>query len=169
MDEPERQPARPASNRAFAEAVRGNAFSLLIGGGICLYFGFTVLLDAPGSASEEAAEFWYTLDRVFQWALRIIGALFLVAAAWALTGQRTSMLLAALAEIGFAMLMFAWTVETILEARADGGFDAFAILLGILAIIGISGAKRSWLLYTSMAGTAPFEGGDDHHPESPPG
>lgn len=162
MNEPERGPTPPASNRVFAEAVRGSAFSLLIGGGICLYFGFTVLLDAPGSASEEAAEFWYTIDRVFQWALRIIGAVFLIAAAWATTGQRAAMLLAALAEIGFAMLMFAWTVETILEARADGGFDAFAILLGILAIIGVSGAKRSWTLYTSLAGAAPLESKDDH-------
>jgi hypothetical protein len=155
MSEPPNEGTRPLSNRALADAIRGNALSLVIGGGICLFFGFRWLVDAPGSASDEAAKGWYAVDQVFRWVLRVIGVIFLAAAAWSWTGQRASLLLAVAAEAGFALLMLAMAVDSTLEARADGSWDAFAILFAILVIIGISAAKRSWELYVSAGRTRP--------------
>jgi hypothetical protein len=147
MEEPHGEGPPPIARASLVDAIRGSALGLLIGGGICLFFGFTLLIDAPGSASEEATETWFAIDRVFQWALRIVGVVFLIAAAWAMTGQRRSMLLGTISEVGFCLLMLAMAVETTLEARADGGMDAFAILYAILFVIGLSGVKRSWVLY----------------------
>lgn len=149
MDETPYEEPRRSVGQAAAEAVRGSALTLLIGGGICLYFGFTLLIDAPGSASEEATEVWFGVDRAFRWILRIIGIAFLISAAWAMSGQRAAMLPAVFAEAGFALLMLAMAIESTLEARADRTWDAFAILFAILAVVGVSGAKRSWDLYVS--------------------
>ncbi len=149
MSESPEQERRPLANRPLADAIRGNTLGLVIGGGICLYFGFRWLIDAPGSASEEAAKAWYTIDQVFRWILRVVGVIFLAAAAWSSTGQRASLLLAIAAEVGFALLMLAMAIESTLEARADGTWDAFVILFAILVIIGVSAAKRSWEIYAA--------------------
>lgn len=149
VEEPHDQNTQFARGHAVASAVRGHALTLLIGGGICLYFGFSWLVDAPGSAGEDTTQTWFAVDRAFQWILRIIGIVFLVAAAWAWSGQRLAILLGAIADAGFALLMLAIAIETTLEARADGGMDAFAILFLILAVIGASGAKRLWGLYAA--------------------
>lgn len=147
MSDPPNEETPSASARPLAAAIRGSALGLLIGGGVCLYIGFAWLLDAPGSASDEAAKAWFAVDQLFRWILRVTGILFLVAAAWAASGQRASMLLATLAEAGFALLMLAMAIESTLEARADGTWDAFAILFAVLVVVGASAAKRSWRLY----------------------
>lgn len=146
-------PAAPA-NRVVTEAIRGSAFGLLIGGAICLYFGFSWLIDAPGSASEQAAARWYAVDHAFQWALRVIGVAFLLGAAGAWTGQRWSALVSAAVEAAFALLMIAMAIESTLEARADGAWDAFVILFGVLALISMSTAWRSWQLYAAAGAAA---------------
>lgn len=143
----EQADATERGDPAVAEAIRGTGLGLLIGGGVCLYFGFTLLVDAPGSVSEEEAERWFAVDHIVRWSLRAVGIAFLVCAAWAWTGQRSSMLLATFTEGVFTLLMVAMAVESTVEARADGGFDAFAIILVILAVIGFGGARRCWRLY----------------------
>ena len=153
MSEPPYEEHRPTPGRMFAAEIRGSALGLLIAGGVCLYFGFALVIDAPGSAGEEATQAWYAADHAFRWCLRVLGALFLLAAAWAATGQCAAMLLSTAAEVAFALLMLAMSIEATLEARADGLWDFFVILLLILAVIGISAAKRSWSLYR-MSGRA---------------
>jgi hypothetical protein len=161
VTESHNEDSRSVSTRAAAEAIRGSALGLLVGGGVCLYFGFTLLIDAPGSASEEAVQTWFAADRAFRWCLRIAGVAFLLAAAWAATGQRSSMLLAVPSELVFALLMLAMSIETTLEARADGQWDVFAILLLILLVMGLAGARRSWELYV-VSGHLPRSPTDDN-------
>lgn len=162
MDEPQNEHPRPVRGRLLSEAIRGTAFGLLIGGGLCLYFGFILVPDAPLNVSEAEQETWMAVDQGLFWSLRIVGIAFLLAAAWAATGQRASMLLATLAEATFALVMLAMSVVWTLEARATGAWNYHVILLLILLIIGVSGAKRSWSLYASAAPTAPATGvGED--------
>jgi hypothetical protein len=139
-----------------SDAVRGTTLGLVIGGGVCLYFGFAWLLDAPGSVSDEAAKSWFAVDQAFRWTLRVVGVVFLVAAAWSATGQRPAMLLAALAEGGFALLMLAMAIESTLEARADATWDPFAILFLVLVLVGLTAAKRSWGVYASARPAIPI-------------
>lgn len=126
------------------DSIKGAALSLLLGGGVCLYFGLTLIADAPASASPAAAQRWFAADNTLFWGLRGIGVLFMVTAALAALGQRASMLLATIAEAGFAVLMMAMTVEWTLEARADGTVNYQVILLLILAVVGVSAAKSAW-------------------------
>lgn len=132
-------------------AIKRTALGALLTGGVCLYFGFTWLIDAPGAAGEDATPMWFAMDHAIRWALRIIGGAFLVCAALATTGSRTSALLGALVEGAFALALLAIAVETFLEARADGVFDPFVILLLIVMAVGISAAKHSWQLYVRSA------------------
>lgn len=148
------------TNRALDGAIRGAAFGLLIGGAICLYFGFSWMVDAPGSASKESAASWFAVDHAFRWALRIVGVVFLLAAAGAAMGQRWSALLATISEGAFALLMIAMAIETTLESRADGGWDALVIIFGVLALISLSAAWRSWQLYTAANRAAPMTPAD---------
>lgn len=136
-----------AEKRMAAAAIKGRALGALLAGGVCLYFGFGWLVDAPASAGEDATPTWYAVDCAFRWGLRIVGGAFVIVAALAASGSRPSMLLGAVVEGVFALLMLAMTVETYLEARADGHFDATVILLAILAVVGLSAARHSWALY----------------------
>ena len=141
----------PYPNKAVSHMITSTAMGLAIAGGICLFFGYSLLIDAPGSASKEAVETWFAIDRAFQWALRIVGIVFLIAAGMAWIGMRASQYLAVLAEGCFALLALALAVETTLEARADGHMDVYAILFLILAAMGASATKRSWDLLVMTA------------------
>ena len=155
-----REPAAPRGARS-ADAVRGSALSLLIFGAVCLYFGLAWLIDAPASAGAESARTWFAVDRAFQWLLRLIGTVFLLAAAYALSGRRGALLLAAIADTAFVLLMVALAVETTLETRADGRWDPFVILFVVLAIIGAASARRTCRDY-ALCGTSaqPTRSGD---------
>ena len=151
------QQPRPSDHSPYylPEEIRSNMMTFLVAGGICLYFGFSWWIDAPGSVSEEAAKSWFAVDIAFRWCLRGIGALFLIAAALAQTGRAIALLPGLLAEGAFALLMLAMAVDTTLEARADGQFDPYVILFLILAVVGISGLRRLWTLH--HAATTPRE------------
>lgn len=133
----------PGADVPGPDSIKGAALSLLLGGGVCLYFGLTLIADAPASASPAAVQRWFAADNALFWCLRGIGVLFLVTAALAALGQRVSMLLATIAEAGFAVLMIAMTVEWTLEARADNTVNYQVILLLILAVVGASAAKSA--------------------------
>jgi len=162
MDEPRPDQHLQASGRIIANEIRGNAMSMLIGGAICLYFGFTLLIDAPASADEQATQTWFAVDRGFRTSFLALGAGFLIAAAWSMTGRSAALLMSAVVEVVFALLMLLLAIETTLEARADGRWDAFAILFLILFVIGLSGALRVWQLHGAAARLArPVEPRDD--------
>jgi hypothetical protein len=130
-----------------AQAVRESAIGLLIGGGLCLYFGFTLIADAPGSVSKVAAESWYLADNITFWCLRGIGLVFLLTAGAAAVGQTWAMLLAAVAEGLLAALLVGMSVLWTIEARVDNTWNAQVILLLILAILGAGSAARCWRIY----------------------
>jgi len=154
VNEPQ-QEAEPTVRKAFvSDAIRGSALGLLIGGGVCLFFGFTLVADAPGSVSEQEAQSWFARDAFFYWCLRIIGVGFLVVAALAGMGKRVSMLLAAIVEVVFALLMLVMMVEWTIEARMDGTWEYSVMLLILLAVISLSGARRSWELYNAARPSA---------------
>ena len=136
-----------AKSIAVATAIKRTALGALVAGGVCLYFGFTWLLDTPRSASAETTDTWLAFDHVFRWGLRLTGLTFLVVAALAWTGARAAALLATIVEGVFALLMLAMAVETFLETRADGQLDVIVILLLIMTVVGLSAAKHSWSLY----------------------
>jgi hypothetical protein len=140
----DRPPSAPGASAAVRDAITGSALGLLLSGGICLYFGLTLVADAPGSANTAEAERWFAADNALFWSLRGIGVLFLVAAALAAAARPVSMLLATIAETGFAVLMVVMTVDWTLEARADGLVNYQIILLLILAIVGVSAARSAW-------------------------
>ena len=145
-DPPVGQPAPESST--VIEAIRRTAFGALLAGGVCLFIGFSWSIDWPILDDEAAEEVWIQIDHVFRWCFFIIGAVFLVVAALAQSGQRVSALLGTIAEGAFALLMLAVSIETILEDRArGGGFNAFVILFGIMMIVGINAARHSWTLY----------------------
>ena len=150
MGDPPSDASMTRRSAASGAAVRGAAFSLLIGGAICLYYGYSWLVDAPGSASEEATQSWFAVDWAFRWALRALGITFLAAAGLAFVGLGVSMILATVAEGGFGVLLSAIAIETFLEGRADNSFDPMVILFVILAVFGFGAAKRSWELYTAV-------------------
>ncbi len=138
-------------------AIRGSALGLLLAGAVCLYFGFSWLATAPGSASETATNTWFLVDNVFRWALRVVGCAFLAIAALAGMGTRLSMLLATLAESVFTLLMAAMATDKLLEGRADGQFDVTGILLLALMVVGISAARHSYRLYRGQYRTPSAE------------
>ena len=159
MDEPQNNGARAASGRLFAEAIKHRMLGLLIAGAVCLYFGFAMRADAPIDVSKEEQEMWYALDQALFWSLRIVGFAFLLVGAWTATGQRRSVLAAALVELVFAAVMLAAAIAWTAEARVVGGWDYQVILLLILLVVGLSEAKRSWGLYVA-AGRAPLAASD---------
>jgi hypothetical protein len=144
-------PHAPDPHRRHVQAhIRAAAFDLLIGGALCLYLGYSLLIAAPGRVSEADAETWFAIDRVFRWCLRGLGVAFLIAAALAAAGLRVSMLLAMIVEGAFVVLMIVMAVQWTVEARVDGGWDMAALLLALLAIIGISSVRKSWSLYQAQ-------------------
>jgi hypothetical protein len=149
MSEPPNEETRPRAGQPLTDAIRGNALGLVIGGGICLYFGFAFVADAPSGVSEEERAMWFALDNGLFWALRVVGIGFLLAGAWAASGRRPAMLLAAATEAAFALVMLAMSIAWTLEARVMGTWNPQVILLLILLIVGLLGARRSWELYTS--------------------
>ncbi|GEM_PF-5501767 len=144
--------------------IRGGALSLLVGGGVCLYFGLALVPTAPASAGPQQVEQWLAADRLLFWWLKAAGLLLLIAAGLSLAGGRSAALLAAVAELDFGLLMIVMSVEWTIKARMDGWTDYQVILLLILAVLGLSGAWHSWKLYL-RAGRA-----DRRSPaQSPPG
>ena len=132
--------------------IRSAALWLLIGGGLCLYFGLSLSTETYLSISEEDAVRWRAINGAINWCLRGVGVLFLIAAAAALSGKRASMLLATIVEGFLALLLAAMAVSWTLEARAAGGWNYQIILLLILAVLGAGGVKRSWELYRAAGG-----------------
>ncbi|MEW6250487.1 MAG: hypothetical protein AB1716_07555 [Planctomycetota bacterium] len=155
--EPDRRPIDYATAPPPGPAARESAVGLLVAGAVCLYFGFTLDVTAPGTASEAATQQWFAWNTALNWALRILGFLFLGAAALAWTGQRVALLLTTIVEGLFTALMLVMTVSWTIEARADDGFNYQAILLLLLAILSAGSAARAWRLYavTRPADTAP--------------
>lgn len=141
--------ARPDPDTAapHAAAVRGYAFGLALAGAVCLYFGFSLVADAPGSATPAEAERWFALDHAANWALRGIGLLLLCAAGLASLGARSAMLVGLAGETLLAVLLVAMSLEWTVEARADGGWSPAVILLLILAAMSVSSALRCWRVY----------------------
>ncbi len=129
-------------------AIRGSALGLLIGGAVCLYFGFSLIPDAPMDATPDEQQRWFAVDEAFNWGLRVVGAGFVLAAALAAAGMRSSMLLATVVESLFAILMIAMTIGWTADARAIGAaWNPQVIILIVMAVVGIVGAKHSWELY----------------------
>jgi hypothetical protein len=147
MESPQYPDQQNRAAASLSAEIQSQMLTFLIAAGICLYFGFSWLIDAPGSAGAEATKTWFAIDMAFRWCLRVVGAVFLIAAALAPTGQPFALLPALAAEGAFTLLMIVMGIETTLEARADGHFDAFVILFLILAIVGVSSVKRLWTLW----------------------
>ena len=124
----------PQANPAVTQAIRSSTMGLMIGGAICLYFGFSLLVET-------------TADKILFTALKIVGIAFVLAGAWAWTGSRASMLMAAITEAAFALVALTMSVTWTLEARAMGTWNPQVILLLILVAISVAGARRSWELY----------------------
>jgi len=121
---------------------------LVIGGGVCLYMGLSLIADAPANVSRDEAEsLWFVVDNAIFWCLRIIGAVLLLAALLAFARQRIAALVATIGEIGFTLIMVGMAIENTIEARVDGIWDYFVILYAVLAIVAASAAKRSWQVY----------------------
>ncbi len=159
------QTKRSGAGSELRDSFRGSALSLLVAGGLCLYFGFTLIADAPGSASPAEAQRWFAVDNALFWCLRGIGILFLLAAALAAAGHRVSMLLAAIAEAAFTLLMIVMTVEWTLEARADGLVNYQVILLLLLAVVAAGSARSAWSRWrASGAATRPSSGSHEELP-----
>ena len=154
---------RPVSNpgAALAESVRGSALSLLLSGGVCLYFGLTLIADAPGSASPADAQRWFAADHAMFWGLRGLGIGFLVTAALAALGQRVALLLATIAEALFALLMLIMTVAWTLEARVDGMWNYQVILLLVLAMVSVGAAQGAWRRWRATRALAVTQHGFD--------
>jgi hypothetical protein len=157
MSEDRRGPHPAVVPRVDTGAIRGSALGLLVAGAVCLYFSFQWLVDAPNSATEAETAIWFGIDHAFRWGLRIGGGAFLLVGVVAALGRRIAMLLAAIVESAFALLMATMAVETFLEARVDGHFDPTTILLLALTAIGISGARYSLRQYSGKNGPAPAD------------
>lgn len=129
--------------------IRSAALWLLIGGGLCLYFGLSLVVTAPASVADDpqATQHWFALNRTLNRCLAGVGTLFILAAALAVIGQRVAMLAATIVEILFALLLVVMSVSWTIEGRADGEWNYQVILLLILAVLGVGGVKRSWELY----------------------
>jgi len=141
------RPPVDSSPETLRAAIRATALGALVAGGICLFFGFHWLIDAPASSSAASEPTWYAIDHVFRWVLRVVGAAFLVVAWLARSGRRLAAGLGAAVETVFALLLLAMAVETFAEARADGRFDAMIIVLAIVMVMSVSAARHSWSLY----------------------
>ena len=132
---------------AVTAAIKQTAYNLLLGGGACLVLSFMLPVDAPSSAEGDAEQLWYTIDHAFNWCLRGLGVLFLVASGLAAQGRPLAALLATALEGAFVLLMVLNAIERIIEGRIAGCFDVWVIILALLAIMGVNSAKSSWLLY----------------------
>ena len=139
--------------------IKAAALGLAIGGGICLYFGMTLVADAPGSATPEEAERWFALDNGLFWLLRGVGVLFILSAGLAAMGQRGAMLLGTVCEVLLVLWLVAMSVVWTIEARADGVWNYQVILLLIIAAVSVGGAKRSWGLYSAAGQKVPPDEG----------
>jgi len=139
--------ARSAITAAARTGIKSSALGLVIGGAISLYLGMTFAAGPLWATTPEEAEWWTAVDNALFWCLRAVGVLFLIAAALAAAGQRSSMLLATLVEGVFIALMVVMSIVWTVEARIAGGWNIQVILLLILAALAVSGARRSWELY----------------------
>ncbi len=144
MRPPPDAPAARAADQAF---IRESALGLLLGGGICLYFGLTLAAIAPANSQGAAVEQWWAIDNALFWALRIVGILFVLAAGFAATGRRAALLVTIAAESLFTLLMLAMSIIWTLKARVDGEVNYIVILLILMAIVSIAAIKRSWVIY----------------------
>lgn len=136
-------------------AIRANSISLLIAGGLCLYFGFTFIADAPARAPKQDVNWWWAMDNGIFTALKITGVCFLIAAGLAATGKRSALLVSAASEFAFVLLMVVASAFWTYEARVDGGFNPAVILYLILAIVSFAGGLRDLRLFSQ---TAPLDG-----------
>ena len=143
---PKRSPA------AVTAEIRSTALWLVIGGGLCLYFGLSLTVTAPGSSNAEEEARWYAINTVLNHCLAGVGALFILGAGLAATGKRVAMLAATIVEILLALLLVVMSVSWTIEARADGRWSYEVILLLILAVLGVGGVKHSWELYRAAGG-----------------
>lgn len=159
MDEPSRPQAADANERGSPgreprmrrDSIRSLTVQLLVGGGLCLYFGYSLRADAPGNATPAEAERWFALDNALFLALRIVGFGFLGAGGLAAAGLRPALPATILCEAAFAGLMLAMSVARTWEARVSGGWDPLAILLLVLAFVSAGGIPHVWQTYTRSA------------------
>jgi hypothetical protein len=136
-----------AESRFWGESIRGLTVQLLIGGGLCLYFGYSLIADAPAGASREEAQRWFALDNALFLALRIVGFGFLAAGGLATAGLRLALPATILCEAVFAGLMLVMSIAWTLEARASGGWNPLVILLLVLAFLSAGSIPRVWRMY----------------------
>lgn len=137
-----------------AEHIRASALTLAIGGGLMLYFGFSLAITWPANATPEAAEAWQNWNRALRWAVRGIGVMLVIAAGAAMSGRRVAALLATIADGAFAVIALTLAVSWSWQARSAGGsFDPTSILMLLLALLGVHGTLSSWRLYLA-AGAA---------------
>ena len=146
---PDLESPPPGPRRDIQDAIRSAAFGALVAGGVCLYFGFAWLPFAPASATPEETQFWFMVDHVFQWWLRVLGVGFLVAAGLSAIGHRLGALLSVAAEAAFAVLMLAMIVNGYLKSRAMGGFDATLIIFAVLLVVSLSACRHSWIVFAA--------------------
>ena len=96
---------------------------------------------------------WWAIDNTFFWCLRGMGVLFLLGAGLAAAGKRAAPLVAVGCEMLFVILMLVMAVAWTIEARVDGGFDPYVILLAVMGVLGLGGIRRYWTLHR-LANTA---------------
>lgn len=150
MDQPPLRYARTAP----VEEVKSYAFGFLIAGGLCLYFGFTWVADAPISVADPAP--WFLADNVTFWALRITGVLFLAAAALAALERVQGLLLGAASDVLLVVVLLGMSVLWTVEARIAGGWNPQVILLLVLMVLSAASARRNWIVARALR-SAPAE------------
>lgn len=159
--EPEQRPADHASG--LSADIRQETLGLLIVGAVSLYLGFSLPVDWPASATPAEVATWQSIDVAFNWGLRVIGVAFLGCAALTYAGQRIGLIVGAVAGALLAVLMVVMGIEWYIEDRiSGGGFNPQIILLLVLAVISLAGARRAWVLYRVTAlrrdeAASPFE------------
>ena len=152
--------AQPVPERSSAavplieRSIRASAFELLIVGGLCLFVGTSRTITWPAAASEAEKALWIRSYQVIHGSLAGVGALFILVAGLAGLGRRAAALTAALAEGLLAVVLLAWGIALTIEARVEGLWDAFPILLLIVIAMSLRSAMRFWRLYRGSAPAA---------------
>jgi hypothetical protein len=145
--QPESARAKAISFRA--TEIRALAPGLLLAAAVALYLGFQWGVDWPTSVSEAEQQRWKATDLWFRLLLKVLGGLFVVAAAVCGIGTRYGALAACIAEACFGVLLLAMVGEGLLEWRLSGGpMELFAILLFALGLFSLFHALGAWRIYT---------------------